>query len=1151
MYRRRRDPRRTKTPPETIPQQVPLTDPHGVDALELYLLDRHLSSTSFSSTLSDRNEIVHQHNQFQDHHDDETHEGKDDHDTDSKIPKRMESSSFKDDHCNNKTMVVDEFLDRIKEEENDLSMKQVIEKFEKLKCGIHESPSSIGNSVNSQIINETLKSSIKKKLQDRVFRVSVGGQVFHVPASILSFDVDLENSEGCDRDLLTTLCEQEFNSMEEQEENPLSSSNNRFIIEKEKGCIKIQREATYFPYILAYLRLRRDWKYIQAHVLGGEEKTMERTNTTTGTDDSKNYPFYCFSENRFDGPRRLRKQLEEKFGTCQIDHDLMKKYYVNEYILKATMFSCPSIKLLNSIREEAEFYCIPSLASYLETKIKSLFNPFDLNYQQQRDTDQNSQSFSLTMGISSQLGATPLSAVETTVLTPQMVDRIDTEYLAKLLPPRKNVDSQQQFLQQFTQASVQFIINQSSITLLISSLLRFKQSKFLPLALSAAMKQMKHGGDSALPPVVTLVGNIEILYMLKFIKYGKIEREEITWSQEHETLVNETCKEYNLPEFFQYIHYCYVTDDHLRELIGETNWKMREEEESLREAFVILRENPKLFEESKKILINVFDHLESFSPAPTIEVPESSLLFNFENPFNSFNGRHNALSRPESVTCREEFIYNFNLFTNNLLKGLDYSNVCLAGGSILCTMLRAPTNQKICEHKVQAHRAFSYRDLEFDKLDPYVKKLQIYKKEAIDDPNENMKFYYERYNSKHSYRTSDVDMFLYDLTKEQAFEKIKHIIQVIRKNTDDDQVFLIRSGQSITIRTSYSIRSFQIILRLYSSIEEVLCGFDVDSCCFAFDGTHVFTTPRGRRSIIYRYNMVDTSRQSYTYEKRLYKYACRGFRIYVPNYNRNYVKREGLLHPVQEKYYLKVQRIPAPSVLNCRGLAFLLLQERRHYSSIYSNFAFASPKSFHNKMDRKLKDKEKDKNLFKHDSDYSSEKSVINTERLNSQGMALRYQSREKLFLEGKFPKHCHFDAVYGVNDVEKILHAQEHLPLQFVTINPGRQDKIGSFHPHNRNFYEDAYLPYHIILEKRMNDKEGQKKGDFALVPHYWIKDKYEHVWYWESEDEQKMVEEEYQKFVSEGKTSTWSDCGINFVNWRKYGKAEVARDLVFEYLV
>ena len=36
----------------------------------------------------------------------------------------------------------------------------------------------------------------------------------------------------------------------------------------------------------------------------------------------------------------------------------------------------------------------------------------------------------------------------------------------------------------------------------------------------------------------------------------------------------------------------------------------------------------------------------------------------------------------------------------------------------------------------------------------------------------------------------------------------------------------------------------QIILRVYHSPSEVLCGFDVDPCCVGYDGTTVWALPR-------------------------------------------------------------------------------------------------------------------------------------------------------------------------------------------------------------------------------------------------------------------------------------------------------------------
>lgn len=46
-------------------------------------------------------------------------------------------------------------------------------------------------------------------------------------------------------------------------------------------------------------------------------------------------------------------------------------------------------------------------------------------------------------------------------------------------------------------------------------------------------------------------------------------------------------------------------------------------------------------------------------------------------------------------------------------------------------------------------------------------------------------------------------------------------------------------------------RAVQIILRQYRSISEILCGFDLDSACVAYNG-RVWALPRARRAILYR-----------------------------------------------------------------------------------------------------------------------------------------------------------------------------------------------------------------------------------------------------------------------------------------------------------
>ena len=59
-------------------------------------------------------------------------------------------------------------------------------------------------------------------------------------------------------------------------------------------------------------------------------------------------------------------------------------------------------------------------------------------------------------------------------------------------------------------------------------------------------------------------------------------------------------------------------------------------------------------------------------------------------------------------------------------------------------------------------------------------------------------------------------------------------------------------------------------------------SFDVDACCFVYDGERVLASARGLRALIERTNRVDPARRSLTYESRLIKYALRGFSVFVP-----------------------------------------------------------------------------------------------------------------------------------------------------------------------------------------------------------------------------------------------------------------------------
>ncbi|KAB8227546.1 ankyrin repeat domain-containing protein [Aspergillus alliaceus] len=130
---------------------------------------------------------------------------------------------------------------------------------------------------------------------------------------------------------------------------------------------------------------------------------------------------------------------------------------------------------------------------------------------------------------------------------------------------------------------------------------------------------------------------------------------------------------------------------------------------------------------------------------------------------------------------------------------------------------------------------------------------------------------------------SDVDLFLYGLTEDQAVEKIRQIERSI-KNSIWHETVTVRSKSAITIASQYPIRHVQIVLRIYKSISEILTGFDVNCSCAAYDG-HL--APRALTSYIAQTNRINLSKRSPSYESRLSKYACRGFEIFCPQLDRS------------------------------------------------------------------------------------------------------------------------------------------------------------------------------------------------------------------------------------------------------------------------
>lgn len=179
-------------------------------------------------------------------------------------------------------------------------------------------------------------------------------------------------------------------------------------------------------------------------------------------------------------------------------------------------------------------------------------------------------------------------------------------------------------------------------------------------------------------------------------------------------------------------------------------------------------------------------------------------------------------------------------------------------------------------------------------------------------------------------QSKDIDIFIYGLNEEQANKKLEEIIHTLRnpvrapplieqnikkfiesmtleemkkkleevlknpnayrdttQNTETVDHFYSKHRKSeykyLWRNTNVvTIGKYQIILRCYTSISEILHGFDLPSCAVGFDGDKIRMTEMAVFAFQTGFNVLDLTRRSTSYEYRLRKYFNRGFGIIFP-----------------------------------------------------------------------------------------------------------------------------------------------------------------------------------------------------------------------------------------------------------------------------
>ncbi|TFK33687.1 hypothetical protein BDQ12DRAFT_766148 [Crucibulum laeve] len=247
---------------------------------------------------------------------------------------------------------------------------------------------------------------------------------------------------------------------------------------------------------------------------------------------------------------------------------------------------------------------------------------------------------------------------------------------------------------------------------------------------------------------------------------------------------------------------------------------------------------------------------------------EEDLSAKYVMPLNDTNRRKEGT--PSMAIDLDEFKKNWSIFTEGSLSQLvDWNHVVAAGGSVLACLTPLPDSAKVSKRAIR-------------------------------------KYYHTT-----AYPTSDVDLFLWGMTPEEAEVKINAIYEAVRDSVPWD-VTCVRTKHTVSIHSQYPYRSVQIVLRLYSSPAEILAGFDIDAPSCAYDGERVWANPRAIVAMMRQCNTVDMTRRSPSYEVRLAKYSSRAYEVYVPT-----LEREKIDPTIYER-----------SIARMEGLARLLVLEK-------------------------------------------------------------------------------------------------------------------------------------------------------------------------------------------------------------------------------
>jgi hypothetical protein len=112
-----------------------------------------------------------------------------------------------------------------------------------------------------------------------------------------------------------------------------------------------------------------------------------------------------------------------------------------------------------------------------------------------------------------------------------------------------------------------------------------------------------------------------------------------------------------------------------------------------------------------------------------------------------------------------------------------------------------------------------------------------------------------------------------------------HIQSKVMMETGKGLKDIYRNNFTITF-TVEGLGVQQYVLKLHGTTTEILYNFDIDTSCILFDGKNIYVSDRFLYAVNKGYNSVNLKCADETYEKRLIKYAAKGFPIFIQGYGK-------------------------------------------------------------------------------------------------------------------------------------------------------------------------------------------------------------------------------------------------------------------------